>query len=72
MILCVFVCFYKGVAGAGRSQDDAMVDYFFQRQHGEQPGKHRWPTGDNIHDSQVCKYIFQVFMSKTVFLSCKS
>uniref|UniRef100_A0A8C7YQ38 Pumilio homolog 1 n=1 Tax=Oryzias sinensis TaxID=183150 RepID=A0A8C7YQ38_9TELE len=40
-------------AGAGRSQDDAMVDYFFQRQHGEQPGKHRWPTGDNIHDSQV-------------------
>lgn len=44
----------KGVAGAGRSQDDAMVDYFFQRQHGEQPGKHRWPTGDNIHDSQVC------------------
>ncbi|XP_078187143.1 pumilio homolog 1 isoform X47 [Callithrix jacchus] len=46
---------------AGRSQDDAMVDYFFQRQHGEQLGgggsggggynnsKHRWPTGDNIH-----------------------
>ncbi|MEE6484832.1 hypothetical protein FKM82_014066 [Ascaphus truei] len=47
---------------AGRSQDDAMVDYFFQRQHGEQMGgggsggggynnnsKHRWPTGDNIH-----------------------
>ncbi|XP_012929773.1 pumilio homolog 1 isoform X6 [Heterocephalus glaber] len=45
----------------GRSQDDAMVDYFFQRQHGEQLGgggsggggynnsKHRWPTGDNIH-----------------------
>lgn len=23
---------------AGRSQDDAMVDYFFQRQHGEQLG----------------------------------
>ncbi|XP_034096824.1 pumilio homolog 1 isoform X8 [Gymnodraco acuticeps] len=45
--------YHKGVAGAGRSQDDAMVDYFFQRQHGEQPGKHRWPTGDNIHDSQV-------------------
>uniref|UniRef100_A0A8C4IG41 Pumilio homolog 1 n=1 Tax=Dicentrarchus labrax TaxID=13489 RepID=A0A8C4IG41_DICLA len=44
---------HQGVAGAGRSQDDAMVDYFFQRQHGEQPGKHRWPTGDNIHDSQV-------------------
>ncbi|XP_041740163.2 pumilio homolog 1 isoform X3 [Coregonus clupeaformis] len=43
----------QGVAGAGRSQDDAMVDYFFQRQHGEQPGKHRWPPGDNIHDSQV-------------------
>uniref|UniRef100_A0A673IS32 Pumilio homolog 1 n=1 Tax=Sinocyclocheilus rhinocerous TaxID=307959 RepID=A0A673IS32_9TELE len=44
--------------GAGRSQDDAMVDYFFQRQHGDQPGynncKHRWPTGDNIHaDNQV-------------------
>ena len=53
MSLCIFVCFFKGVAGAGRSQDDAMVDYFFQRQHGEQPGKHRWPTGDNIHDSQV-------------------
>uniref|UniRef100_A0A674MBS7 Pumilio homolog 1 n=1 Tax=Takifugu rubripes TaxID=31033 RepID=A0A674MBS7_TAKRU len=53
-IICIFVfCFFKGVAGAGRSQDDAMVDYFFQRQHGEQPGKHRWPTGDNIHDSQV-------------------
>ncbi|XP_069612765.1 pumilio homolog 1 isoform X12 [Ranitomeya imitator] len=43
---------------AGRSQDDAMVDYFFQRQHGEQLGgggggynnsKHRWPTGDHIH-----------------------
>lgn len=48
------VCLSQGVAGAGRSQDDAMVDYFFQRQHGEQPGKHRWPTGDNIHDSQVC------------------
>ncbi|XP_010795155.1 pumilio homolog 1 isoform X1 [Notothenia coriiceps] len=45
--------YHKGVAGAGRSQDDAMVDYFFQRQHGEQPGKHRWPAGDNIHDSQV-------------------
>uniref|UniRef100_A0A3Q3LVK1 Pumilio homolog 1 n=1 Tax=Mastacembelus armatus TaxID=205130 RepID=A0A3Q3LVK1_9TELE len=51
-IMCMCVC-PKGVAGAGRSQDDAMVDYFFQRQHGEQPGKHRWPTGDNIHDSQV-------------------
>lgn len=49
----ICVCVSKGVAGAGRSQDDAMVDYFFQRQHGEQPGKHRWPTGDNIHDSQV-------------------
>uniref|UniRef100_A0A8K9WR26 Pumilio homolog 1 n=1 Tax=Oncorhynchus mykiss TaxID=8022 RepID=A0A8K9WR26_ONCMY len=41
-----------GVAGTGRSQDDAMVNYCFQRQHGEQPGKHRWPTGENIHDSQ--------------------
>uniref|UniRef100_A0A668AVP7 Pumilio homolog 1 n=1 Tax=Myripristis murdjan TaxID=586833 RepID=A0A668AVP7_9TELE len=51
--LSVCVSLSKGVAGAGRSQDDAMVDYFFQRQHGEQPGKHRWPTGDNIHDSQV-------------------
>uniref|UniRef100_I3J1X1 Pumilio homolog 1 n=1 Tax=Oreochromis niloticus TaxID=8128 RepID=I3J1X1_ORENI len=49
----VYTCVSQGVAGAGRSQDDAMVDYFFQRQHGEQPGKHRWPTGDNIHDSQV-------------------
>uniref|UniRef100_A0A8L0DV18 Pumilio homolog 1 n=1 Tax=Oncorhynchus mykiss TaxID=8022 RepID=A0A8L0DV18_ONCMY len=42
----------QGVAGTGRSQDDAMVNYCFQRQHGEQPGKHRWPTGENIHDSQ--------------------
>lgn len=47
--------------GAGRSQDDAMVDYFFQRQHGDQPGynngKHRWPTGDNIHaDNQVSAF----------------
>uniref|UniRef100_A0A8C8GVH5 Pumilio homolog 1 n=1 Tax=Oncorhynchus tshawytscha TaxID=74940 RepID=A0A8C8GVH5_ONCTS len=41
-----------GVMGTGRSQDDAMVNYCFQRQHGEQPGKHRWPTGENIHDSQ--------------------
>uniref|UniRef100_A0AAY4CIB5 Pumilio homolog 1 n=1 Tax=Denticeps clupeoides TaxID=299321 RepID=A0AAY4CIB5_9TELE len=44
--------------GAGRSQDDAMVDYFFQRQHGDQlgynTGKQRWPTGDSIHaDNQV-------------------
>ncbi|KAG7465894.1 hypothetical protein MATL_G00158610 [Megalops atlanticus] len=50
----------SGTGGAGRSQDDAMVDYFFQRQHGEQPGgsysnsKQRWPTGDSIHsDNQV-------------------
>lgn len=55
----------KGVAGAGRSQDDAMVDYFFQRQHGEQPGKHRWPTGDNIHDSQVCP-VLDINMSASV------
>uniref|UniRef100_A0A4W3JGS7 Pumilio RNA binding family member 2 n=1 Tax=Callorhinchus milii TaxID=7868 RepID=A0A4W3JGS7_CALMI len=38
---------------AGRSQDDATVGYFFQRQPGEQLGgyssKHRWPTGDGIH-----------------------
>ncbi|KAJ8333276.1 hypothetical protein SKAU_G00421720 [Synaphobranchus kaupii] len=41
--------------GAGRSQDDAMVDYFFQRQHGEQLcGKQRWPTSDHAHsDNQV-------------------
>lgn len=49
--------------GAGRSQDDAMVDYFFQRQHGEQPGygsgKQRWPAGDTIHgDSQVSGVCF--------------
>uniref|UniRef100_A0A4W5MNM8 Pumilio RNA binding family member 2 n=1 Tax=Hucho hucho TaxID=62062 RepID=A0A4W5MNM8_9TELE len=36
---------------SGRSQDDATVGYFFQRQPGEQLGgctasKHRWPTGD--------------------------
>uniref|UniRef100_A0A8C8GWA0 Pumilio homolog 1 n=1 Tax=Oncorhynchus tshawytscha TaxID=74940 RepID=A0A8C8GWA0_ONCTS len=46
------VCVLQGVMGTGRSQDDAMVNYCFQRQHGEQPGKHRWPTGENIHDSQ--------------------
>lgn len=56
---------------AGRSQDDAMVDYFFQRQHGEQLGgggsggggynnsKHRWPTGDNIHAEHQVKKCFQ-------------
>uniref|UniRef100_A0A4W5MNW6 Pumilio RNA binding family member 2 n=1 Tax=Hucho hucho TaxID=62062 RepID=A0A4W5MNW6_9TELE len=45
---------------SGRSQDDATVGYFFQRQPGEQlggctPSKHRWPTGDakNIFLSQV-------------------
>lgn len=63
---------------AGRSQDDAMVDYFFQRQHGEQLGgggsggggynnsKHRWPTGDNIHaEHQVKKvhyFSFETFI----------
>ncbi|XP_073192024.1 pumilio homolog 2 isoform X6 [Lepidochelys kempii] len=38
---------------SGRSQDDATVGYFFQRQAGEQlsgySSKHRWPTGDSIH-----------------------
>ncbi|XP_072354988.1 pumilio homolog 2-like isoform X4 [Scyliorhinus torazame] len=38
---------------SGRSQDDATVGYFFQRQPGEQLGsyasKHRWPTGDAVH-----------------------
>ncbi|XP_038656100.1 pumilio homolog 2-like isoform X9 [Scyliorhinus canicula] len=38
---------------SGRSQDDATVGYFFQRQPGEQLGsyasKHRWPTGDGVH-----------------------
>uniref|UniRef100_A0A3B3XE38 PUM-HD domain-containing protein n=1 Tax=Poecilia mexicana TaxID=48701 RepID=A0A3B3XE38_9TELE len=43
---------------SGRSQDDATVGYFFQRQHGEQlvgctPNKHRWPTGDANHVDQV-------------------
>ncbi|RXM30439.1 Pumilio-like 2 [Acipenser ruthenus] len=42
---------------SGRSQDDAAVGYFFQRQAGEQLGsyssKHRWPTGDSIHIDQV-------------------
>ncbi|MGH0123705.1 UNVERIFIED_CONTAM: hypothetical protein FKN15_019408 [Acipenser sinensis] len=42
---------------SGRSQDDAAVGYFFQRQAGEQPGgyssKHRWPTGDSIHVDQL-------------------
>ncbi|KAJ8287361.1 hypothetical protein COCON_G00000200 [Conger conger] len=41
--------------GAGRSQDDAMVDYFFQRQHGEQHcAKPRWAPSDHTHpDNQV-------------------
>uniref|UniRef100_UPI00398F7EA5 pumilio homolog 2-like isoform X3 n=1 Tax=Pristiophorus japonicus TaxID=55135 RepID=UPI00398F7EA5 len=38
---------------SGRSQDDATVGYFFQRQAGEQLGgyssKHRWPTADGAH-----------------------
>ncbi|XP_074847421.1 pumilio homolog 2 isoform X2 [Carettochelys insculpta] len=38
---------------SGRSQDDATVGYFFQRQDGEElsgySSKHRWPTGDSIH-----------------------
>uniref|UniRef100_A0A671N9V9 PUM-HD domain-containing protein n=1 Tax=Sinocyclocheilus anshuiensis TaxID=1608454 RepID=A0A671N9V9_9TELE len=43
---------------SGRSQDDATVGYFFQRQPGEQLGgctasKHRWPTGDGNHVDQV-------------------
>uniref|UniRef100_A0A8C7MK23 Pumilio RNA binding family member 2 n=1 Tax=Oncorhynchus kisutch TaxID=8019 RepID=A0A8C7MK23_ONCKI len=43
---------------SGRSQDDATVGYFFQRQPGEQlggctPSKHRWPTGDGNHIDQV-------------------
>ncbi|MEQ2164101.1 hypothetical protein GOODEAATRI_003097 [Goodea atripinnis] len=42
---------------SGRSQDDATVGYFFQRQPGEQlvgctPNKHRWPTGDANHIDQ--------------------
>ncbi|XP_026147323.1 pumilio homolog 2 isoform X5 [Carassius auratus] len=43
---------------SGRSQDDATVGYFSQRQPGEQLGdctasKHRWPTGDGNHVDQV-------------------
>ncbi|XP_043963249.1 pumilio homolog 2 isoform X9 [Gambusia affinis] len=43
---------------SGRSQDDATVGYFFQRQPGEQlvgctPNKHRWPTGDANHVDQI-------------------
>lgn len=42
---------------SGRSQDDATVGYFFQRQAGEQvngyTNKHRWPTGDSVEVS-VC------------------
>ncbi|XP_019392897.1 PREDICTED: pumilio homolog 2 isoform X3 [Crocodylus porosus] len=38
---------------SGRSQDDATVGYFFQRQAGQQLRgyfiKHHWPTGDSIH-----------------------
>ncbi|XP_072263596.1 pumilio homolog 2 [Pyxicephalus adspersus] len=40
---------------SGRSQDDATVGYFFQRQAGEQvngyTNKHRWPTGDSVEAS---------------------
>lgn len=66
----ICVCVSKGVAGAGRSQDDAMVDYFFQRQHGEQPGKHRWPTGDNIHDSQVSVCVCVCVAQAVLLLYC--
>ncbi|XP_062858038.1 pumilio homolog 2 isoform X2 [Trichomycterus rosablanca] len=43
---------------SGRSQDDATVAYFFQRQHGEQlggcmPSKQRWPTAEGSHVDQV-------------------
>lgn len=46
---------------SGRSQDDATVGYFFQRQPGEQlggctPSKHRWPTGDANHVDQVIAF----------------
>ena len=38
---------------SGRSQDDATVGYFFQRQAGGQlsgySSKRCWPTGDSIH-----------------------
>uniref|UniRef100_A0A673GH57 Pumilio homolog 2-like n=1 Tax=Sinocyclocheilus rhinocerous TaxID=307959 RepID=A0A673GH57_9TELE len=51
---------------SGRSQDDATVGYFFQRQPGEQLGgctasKHRWPTGDGNHVRTVdeMNYDFQ-------------
>eukprot|EP00069_Balaena_mysticetus_P018714 bmy_11447T0 len=54
-----------------------MVDYFFQRQHGEQLGgggsggggynnsKHRWPTGDNIHaeHQKVLTAVLSSFMN---------
>lgn len=47
---------------SGRSQDDATVGYFFQRQPGEQlggcaPSKHRWPTGDANHVDQVTFFL---------------
>lgn len=47
---------------SGRSQDDATVGYFFQRQPGEQMGgctanKHRWPTGDGNHVDQVRNWL---------------
>ncbi|TRY86624.1 hypothetical protein DNTS_018596 [Danionella cerebrum] len=43
---------------SGRSQDDATVGYFFQRQPGEQLGgcnasKNRWPTGEGNHVDQL-------------------
>ena len=67
---------------AGRSQDDAMVDYFFQRQHGEQLGgggsggggyntsKHRWPTGDNIHAEHQVKKV-PYFSFKTLLITVR-
>lgn len=57
---------------SGRSQDDATVGYFFQRQPGEQlggctPSKHRWPTGDANHVDQVKCPLIELLLEHTPF-----
>uniref|UniRef100_A0A3Q2VMM5 Pumilio RNA-binding family member 2 n=1 Tax=Haplochromis burtoni TaxID=8153 RepID=A0A3Q2VMM5_HAPBU len=61
---------------SGRSQDDATVGYFFQRQPGEQlvsctPSKHRWPTGDANHIDQVNSWFVFCFTELRHLLPAK-
>lgn len=60
---------------SGRSQDDATVGYFFQRQPGEQlvsctPSKHRWPTGDANHIDQVKSWFVFCFTELRHVVMC--